>query len=140
MREIIFAATLFFSSSFCFAQYKTAPYLLSFKEGRVVAELVFAQGPVTGKESVAYVYFKDQQNQPVELQERLEVVLWMPDMNHGSAPTQVQRLVDSNGQLVVGAYLVRNLQFIMGGLWEVRVSLVDKKTQAKETQSFRLTF
>jgi hypothetical protein len=51
------------------------------------------------------------------------VVLWMPSMNHGSAPTQIQRAVDQQGNIIPGTFDVRNMYFLMPGDWEVRFTL-----------------
>lgn len=71
----------------------------------------------------------------VSISDTIEVELWMPDMGHGSAPTQVTRTIDANGNAVTGSYLVRNLYFIMGGAWEVRIALTDSSGN-KEIKNF----
>jgi hypothetical protein len=60
-------------------------------------------------------------------------VLWMPSMNHGSAPTQVQRVLDNQGNIVPGTYDVRNMYFVMPGDWEVRFT-VQNDGSPSETQ------
>ncbi len=44
--------------------------------------------------------------------------LWMPDMGHGSSPTT---LIPQNSQCT----RVERLDFLMPGLWELRVTLLD---------------
>ncbi len=44
------------------------------------------------------------------------VVLWMPDMGHGSAPTKITRLD-------IGTYRVDNVVFIMPGKWQIKFQL-----------------
>lgn len=51
------------------------------------------------------------------------VKLWMPDMGHGSSPTKVDPSKNANGDVVTGSFDVTNVNFIMGGLWEVRIRL-----------------
>jgi hypothetical protein len=46
--------------------------------------------------------------------ELLKAVLWMPDMNHGSSPTQVKPLDPHCSQ-------VERVNFMMGGRWEIRL-------------------
>ena len=46
----------------------------------------------------------------------LFVFLWMPAMGHGSAPVKLKSLGD-------GEYEVSEVQFIMGGKWEVKFQL-----------------
>jgi len=45
--------------------------------------------------------------------ERLEVVLWMPDMGHGSVPVTITRKD-------LGTYEASPVHFIMPGEWEIR--------------------
>ncbi len=112
---------------------------LVFKQGALHMHAGFQSPPVVGKESILILEAKNPENhQPVDLNDSVEVALWMPSMGHGSAPTQVQRTLDQNGQVLPGVFTVRNVQFIMGGEWEVRVRLTDDQGQS-EIQSFRLT-
>jgi len=112
---------------------------LVFKQGELHIHAGFQAPPVVGKESILILEAKNPQNhQAVDLNDQVEVVLWMPSMGHGSAPTQVQRTLDQNGQVLPGVFTVRNVQFIMGGEWEVRIRLTDDRGQ-QEIQSFRLT-
>jgi hypothetical protein len=50
--------------------------------------------------------------------EVVEAKLWMPDMGHGSAPTQLARL---DGQCTQ----IDHIDFIMSGDWEIRVRYAD---------------
>jgi hypothetical protein len=47
-----------------------------------------------------------------------QATLWMPDMGHGSSPTT---LVPQDNQCT----RVERLDFLMSGLWELRVTLLD---------------
>jgi hypothetical protein len=58
----------------------------------------------------------------------------MPDMGHGSAPTQMQRQLDANGNPLPGAYSISNMYFTMPGKWLVNVTLV-YANGSKETQT-----
>lgn len=51
-----------------------------------------------------------------ELDGELRAQLWMPGMNHGSTPTEVDRLGP-------GLYRVREVYFIMPGAWEIRLQV-----------------
>ena len=95
--------------------------------------------PVVGTESFMKLDTRNGRDHSfVELtDESVEVILWMPDMGHGSAPTQISRVVDANGDLVPGRYEVRNIYFVMGGTWDVQVVLTDKNG-VKETHSFNV--
>lgn len=109
-----------------------------FKNGSVQIDLQFVKPPQVGEESMMIVQAKEARTQqPVDLHEELSVELWMPSMGHGSAPTQVERILNQYGDRVVGAYRVRNMYFVMDGEWEVRVILVDERGQ-QEVQSIRL--
>lgn len=56
----------------------------------------------------------------------LHVFLWMPAMGHGSAPVKLQKIND-------GEYEVSDVQFIMGGKWEVKFQLKDGAQVFDET-------
>lgn len=95
--------------------------------------------PVVGQEALLVLEAKDgKTHQATDLNDDIEVVLWMPSMGHGSAPTQTERSVDANENILPGVFNVRNVYFIMGGDWEVRVTLTDAHG-AQETKVFKLT-
>ena len=50
---------------------------------------------------------------PLAVDQNVQVILWMPEMGHGSAPTKLER-VDT------GSYRVTEMYFIMPGRWQVR--------------------
>jgi len=111
---------------------------LLFKNGTLAIEVEFPTAPVVGQESLLVLTAVDTKTfQAVEIADSVEVVLWMPSMGHGSAPTQVERSVDAQGKVVTGVFNVKNVHFIMGGDWEVRVTLTDA-SGAKETASFAI--
>lgn len=60
----------------------------------------------------------DDSPMPVDSEFTPSVLLWMPDMGHGSSPTNTTR-VD------VGSYRVTNVFFIMPGQWEIRFQIKD---------------
>jgi hypothetical protein len=111
---------------------------MSFKNNTVHVHATFQSPPEVSKEAFLILEIKDvSTHQTIEIGDDVEVVLWMPSMNHGSAPTQVERAVDAEGNIRHGVYFVRNIYFIMGGDWEVRVTLTDLMGQP-ETKSFSL--
>ena len=135
MKSFLFAAALLFNLP-AMAQ----SYNLLFKDGAVQAIATFAEAPVLGKPNMMTLEFKDGATQsPLALEDQLAVVLWMPDMGHGSRPVKIDPVVDASGNSVVGAYTVTKMYFVMGGLWEVRVSLKDADGVV-ETQSFDVEF
>lgn len=56
---------------------------------------------------------------PVEIPFDVALVLWMPDMGHGSTPTRVER-VD------VGSYRATDVFFVMPGEWDLRFQLKEE--------------
>lgn len=109
---------------------------LKFKNELLHIHANFVAAPIVGEESILVLEAKDAKtHQSVELADDVEVVLWMPSMGHGSSPTQVEKAVDANGNLLVGVFNVKQIYFIMGGEWEVRVTLTDAQG-LKETRSF----
>lgn len=112
---------------------------LSFKQNTLHMHAIFPTDPVVNQESLLVLEAKDAKtHQPAELNDNIEVVLWMSSMGHGSAPTQVERAVDLYGNLIPGVFNVRNVYFIMGGEWEVRVTLTDAQG-LQETKAFKVT-
>lgn len=111
--------------------------VLNFSSGLTV-ETTWISGPVTGGESRLRLQFRETANgQPTTPEESIRVELWMPSMGHGSRQTQVVAITDAAGTVMPGAYEVRQVYFIMGGDWEVRVHLTAANGQC-ETQSFQL--
>jgi hypothetical protein len=47
--------------------------------------------------------------------------LWMPDMDHGSSPTFLNRTSE-------GCTQISDMDFFMPGLWEIRMETLDKET------------
>ncbi|MBN8542499.1 MAG: FixH family protein [Deltaproteobacteria bacterium] len=112
---------------------------LSFKQNTLHIHASFPNDPVVNKDSLLVLEAKvASTHKETELTDNVDVVLWMPSMGHGSAPTQVERAVDANGNILTGVFNVRNVFFIMGGEWEVRVTLTDAQG-ARETKSFKVT-
>lgn len=112
---------------------------LSYKQNTLHIHASFPIAPVVNQESLLVLEAKDAKtHQPIELNDNIEVVLWMPSMGHSSAPTQIERAIDSNGNLIPGTFNVHNVYFIMGGEWEVRVTLTDAQG-LQETKAFKVT-
>lgn len=53
------------------------------------------------------------------------VVLWMPEMGHGSAPVKITKLDQ-------GEYEVSEVQFLMSGHWEIKLQLKDQNQVVDE--------
>lgn len=112
---------------------------LTFMGGKVHAHVTWTQGPRVGEESVMHVEWKDgATHTPIDVP-AFSVSLFMPSMGHGSAPTQVQRVLGSDGKPLAGVYDVRNVYFLMGGDWDVNVVLAFPGG-ARETQKFNVHF
>jgi hypothetical protein len=107
---------------------------LMFDNGALHAHLSWEIGPAISSESVLrIVWMNGVDHSPIDLSRNFNVVLWMPSMGHGSVPTHIEQVVDSGGQALSGVYLVKNIQFIMGGDWEVRV-ILEGHDGVEETQ------
>jgi hypothetical protein len=111
---------------------------LAYKGNTLHLHAYFNPAPKVGGESFLRLEARSAAtHQIIELKDRVQVTLWMPSMNHGSAPTQVEQVLNSDGELQPGVFNVRNLYFIMPGDWEVRVTLTDSQGHV-ETQKFSL--
>jgi hypothetical protein len=62
----------------------------------------------------------------------VKAVLWMPSMGHGSRPTTVTRLSESQFQ-------VSNVAFIMPGEWEIRIQLKENN-QVVDEVSYKIIY
>ncbi len=109
---------------------------LPFKNNTLHVHASLPNPPAVGTGSVVVLETKDAKtHQNVEITDNVEVALFMPAMGHGSAPTQVERVLDASGNIQPGVYNVKNVYFTMAGDWEVRVTLTDEKG-ISETQKF----
>lgn len=111
---------------------------LRYKNKTLHIHAQMAQLPVVGQESFLMLEARAaEDHSPTDIADQIEVSLWMPGMNHGSAPTQLTRVMDAQGKAMVGQYIVRNMYFVMGGLWEIRITLTDSKGH-QETGTFTI--
>lgn len=115
--------TIFFSMS-AFAHPGHEGHLV-FSEGKIHAHLSWEHGPdSSGGESKMRLEWHDGATHAlIEPGLPFSVSLWMPSMGHGSAPTQIQTVLNAKGDVVIGTYLVTNMYFLMAGDWEIRVTM-----------------
>lgn len=64
------------------------------------------------------IYEKENPGAPLSPNLAVEVVLWMPDMGHGSSPVRIEKVSFSR-------FRVLDVFFIMPGIWEIRFKLKD---------------
>lgn len=113
-------------------------YHLAYKNDTLHLHANFVNSPVVGKESFLQIQAMNPSlHAPSDLADKVEVILWMPHMGHGSAPTLIEKAIDQQGQVIPGGYTVRKMYFVMAGTWEVRVTLTDDQGHS-ETQSFNI--
>lgn len=62
---------------------------------------------------------------------RLNALLWMPSMGHGSAPVKVTPLGN-------GKYSITKMYFIMPGDWDVRLFLMNEKNEVVDQMFIQL--
>jgi hypothetical protein len=60
---------------------------------------------------------------PIPAPGNFKVELFMPAMEHGSSPTDINPVLDDRGYPYVGVFQVSSMYFTMPGDWEVRVTL-----------------
>lgn len=126
-------SVLFFTACTAFAHDFPEPEL-DFPGARLVARTAWITPPSTKEEARLRLEWRDPQRGATEPPGKFKVVLWMPEMGHGSAPTRLQRVLDQSGKQIPGAYDVTNMYFTMDGTWEVRVQLTTPT--GTETKSF----
>ncbi len=141
MKTLILIAGLLLSSlAFSHEGHDHPPAMshLVFAKGALHAHATWQVGPQETDESVLRLEWKNGANhQPIEPKGSFKVELWMPDMGHGSAPTQVQRVLDQQGNPMVGVYDVYNVYFMMSGRWQVNVTLT-YADGSRETKTIEL--
>ncbi|NCN95822.1 MAG: hypothetical protein GW917_03800 [Bdellovibrionales bacterium] len=129
-------ALILFVFTLILPQMSLAQPELTFSD-EIKAQFEWVSNPQVGSESLLHLKFTDTEGNPVELSADPSVVLWMPDMGHGSAPTSVEKNRDAAGNVVAGEYQISKIYFVMPGLWEVRVERQISEN-AVETQSFTI--
>lgn len=111
---------------------------LTFAQGTLHAHLSWTAGPALEEESSLLLEWrKGSDHSAIEPGREFKVYLWMPDMNHGSAPTVLVPANDAQGNRLPGAYNVGNVHFIMGGRWTVNVALKNADG-TEEVKSFEV--
>lgn len=97
-----------------------------FSSGSIKAETSWEKGPVKNEESLLKIVWMKTSDDSIIEPGEFDVVLWMPSMGHGSDPTEINKQQD-------GSYLISNMQFIMGGKWDVRI-ILKSQNGSNETQ------
>jgi hypothetical protein len=105
---------------------------LTFANNTIHAHFNWTVGPQAESESMMLVSFKTgTDHKPLDIKSKLSVILFMPDMGHGSSPTKVEKVPGTFD------YKVSKMYFTMPGKWEVRVTLKNEDG-TKETQTFSI--
>lgn len=143
MKMLLFTLVLMVAAPFAQAHDDSPPTQpasmhLEFANGAIHAHCTWTQGPQSPDESKMTIEWKNGgEHTPTEPPGRFEVSLFMSEMGHGSAPTQLQRVLDKSGNPLVGVYEVSSIYFEMGGKWQVNVTLF-YGDGSKETQTIDL--
>lgn len=97
---------------------------LVFARGALHAHAKWIVGPQVSQVSLLRIeWMNGKTHTPTEPPGPFTVSLWMPDMDHGSAPTQLRRVLNPQGQVLTGVFDVYNVYFMMGGNWQVLIKL-----------------
>ncbi len=104
--------------------------------GVLKADCAWVKQPSTSSEAELQIQWTTgPNNSPIDPAGSFDVTTNMPSMpTMNNSPTQLERVVDTQGNVVPGAYLVRNIWFTMGGQWDVVLTLVrpDGTQEAQE--------
>lgn len=130
MKAALFSLCSIFFSMSAFAHPRHDGHLV-FSEGEIHAHLSWEHGPdSSGGESKMRLEWHDGTTHAlIEPGLPFSISLWMPSMGgmpskgHGSAPTQIQPVLNPKGEVVTGTYLVTNMFFLMAGDWEIQVTV-----------------
>lgn len=80
---------------------------------------------------VLIVGFFDQNREPLQAPLIVEAKMWMPDMGHGSMPTHVKRLANSQGALT-HEYRISEMYFLMPGHWQILLKIQNEAGETGE--------
>lgn len=69
--------------------------------------------------------FASPDGQPADPKMNLKVIIWMPDMGHGSSPVTFTKQA-------IGDYLVDRVFFSMHGQWQIRIQMKNAAAVAEE--------
>ncbi len=133
MQNFLFSLCVVFNSINTAAQPVAEEYLV-FAEGNIKAHVWWEKAPNgSSSESKMGLEWLDGKSMVlIEPGQSFSVSLWMPGKDngyglvhpgHGSAPTQIKRVLNERGQVILGTYLVTNMYFIMTGQWQINVTL-----------------
>lgn len=104
--------------------------VLKFKKTDSSFVISWVDGPKRGMSKFIMKTWKNEigtMNGPYQdLPKTLNVFIWMPSMGHGSSPVKLKKIND-------GEYEVSDVNFIMGGKWEVKFQLKDGAQVFDET-------
>lgn len=104
--------------------------VLAFKKTNSSFVISWVDGPKRGMSKFIMKTWKNDlgtMNGPYQdLPKSLNVFIWMPSMGHGSSPVRLKKIND-------GEYEVSDVNFIMGGKWEVKFQLKDGSHVFDET-------
>lgn len=98
-------------------------YKLFFATQNTAVDLNFEVGPNDSEANSFTLKFYKPENPdvPVDIDQTLAVVLWMPSMGHGSSPVHIQKVA-------TGIYKITDAYFIMPGEWEIRLQLKENSS------------
>lgn len=99
-----------------------------FSQANACVDLIWDTKPTKDTKGSFYVevFHPEDRSHFIDLQNDLEVVLWMPSMGHGSSPVTVEKTAP-------GQYRVTNVFFIMPGDWEIQFKLKNGTTVLEQT-------
>jgi hypothetical protein len=101
---------------------------LAFPEHGMCAELTWDQTPTDQDPASFSLRFWTSQEGTAQgpyasPSDTVYVKLWMPSMGHGSAPIILVQAKDNVGQVISGVYLGSYVNFVMPGMWQVKIQL-----------------
>ena len=112
-----------------------------FKTQNYCADFVWVKEPKNSDDEGAMKIYFWNPNRPTEFvspNATVGVKLWMSSMGHGSGKVTVQPALDQNNKAIPGVYDATNVNFVMGGDWDIFLQLKDAagKVVAAEKVSY----
>ena len=94
---------------------------LSFAQSEIRIKVFWRVGPLIGDESQLLLVLHDKNGRPASVKGKLDLMLWMPTMGHGSFPVKVS-------EIGMGIYEAKDVFFTMPGLWDIHFQIKELGT------------
>ncbi|RLA62673.1 MAG: hypothetical protein DRQ88_08865 [Epsilonproteobacteria bacterium] len=100
---------------------------LVFPSQKVILKTYWNKGPIVSDESKLTIILLDEYGRTIDPPLKLNILLWMPTMGHGSFPVKVKKLSQ-------GVYEAQEIFFTMEGYWDIHFQLMENNKVQDEVK------